>query len=373
MVGNRVQFVYVSTGGSLPESYPNADTIYFLESLKQIQVGDKILGNVDDLAIHPDELAETLTAWEVKSVAFEGSGDNVSDISFDSETGVLTVTRSNLPVLSKGISPEPEVVQLDPEGTFDVSTGTTVDGHTITDSVVTYKLPDSKVYTAGDGIVISDDSIALPQVFYNYLVNQTFDKPTIAAFSITGLGSSAEIGTSVTISSFSHRETNVDNIDGNLTLKHGADTITSSVTPSSTDASVSITSMVVTRSTAGSESFTLSGIDTLGGNFSRSVSKSFYVPKFLGSDPDPSVTAQEILTFSKGSTIPTSITLSATGYIYFVTDGTINSVKDADTGFGVPLENPVTTSVTINSIPVNYHVYRTSDSILSGTYHFTIS
>lgn len=373
MIGNKVQFVYIATGSSLPASYPNADTIYFLEETKQIQVGDKVLGNVDDLAIHPDQLAQTLTAWTIKSITITGSGDNVSNITFDSSTGVVTVTKSNLPVLSKGVSPTPQVVELEPEGTFTVSTGTTVDGHEITDSTVTYKLPDSKVYTAGDGIVISGDTIALPQVFYDYLVSHTFAPPAISVFTVPGLGSSAEIGTSVTISSFTHRETNIVNINGDLTLKHGTTVILDTITPSSSDASVPITSTTITRTTPGTETLTLSGTDTLGGSFSKSVNKTFYIPKFLGTDPDPTVTAAEILNMSKGSSIPTTITLAATGYIYFVTDGTINSVKDADTGFGVPIESPVSTSVTINSIPVTYNVYRTSDSITSGTYNFTIS
>ena len=81
----------------------------------------------------------------------------------------------------------------------------------------------------------------------------------------------------------------------------------------------------------------------------------------------------KILNMAKGKNMPTSITISSTSYIYFVTDGAINSVKDTDTGFGVPVESPVTTAVSINGVSVNYHVYRTTEQIMPGLYNFTIA
>lgn len=233
--------------------------------------------------------------------------------------------------------------------------------------------PIGRAPTAGQGIEVDGFEVGLPDLFYNYLVAQTFDYPEITALAITGLGGAAEIGTSVNVSGFTHTEKNVDSIQGKLTLKKDGTTIASNVNPSASSASGSFTQQAVTRSSAGAVKFELSGVDKLGNTFKKEVSKTFYVPKFIGSDPDTSVTANEILAMTKGQNQPTSITLAAAGYIYFVTNGTINTVKDAATGFGVPIEPAVTQSVSINGVNVSYKVYRTSNEIKAGSYSFTIS
>lgn len=226
---------------------------------------------------------------------------------------------------------------------------------------------------AGDGIVVDGYEISLPETFYDYLVEATFKQPVITAFSITGLGGAAEIGTSVSVSGFNHTETNVNNINGKLTLKYDGSTIDSNITPSAASATGTFTEQIVTMSSAGSKSFILSGTDALGHSISKTVSKTFYIPKFIGSNSKTSVTASDILVMSKGQSQPSSITLAGSAYIYFVTNGTINTVKDAATGFGVPLESPVTTSVSINGVNVSYKVYRTSNMIVAGSYSFQIS
>ena len=371
-VGNPVKFIYVATGGSIPSQYrDDPDTIYFLEETKQIKVGSHELANVDENAVSIDELAEVLEAYTVKSVLIEGNGETINGVSYDASSGVVTLTKGAFPSLAKGAEPSPATETLAPGGTFEVATGTSVSGHTITDNKKQFTLPQ---YSGSQGVNVDGSTISLPQEFYDYLVQQTFATPTISQFTISSLGSSAEIGTSVTVSEFAHRETNITNIQGNLTLKRGSSTIMTGIAPSSSSATVTLDSPeTVTRTTAGTETFVLSGLDKLGGTVSKSLSKTFYVPKFSGSDPDASVTAAEVLNMNKGQTIPTTVTTSGTAYIYFVTDGSISSVKDADTGFGVPVESPVTLSVTINSVPVSYHVYRTSDRISAGTYHFTIT
>ena len=227
---------------------------------------------------------------------------------------------------------------------------------------------------AGDGIEIEDGEISLPTVFYDYLLRETYEAPAIAAFSVTGLGGAAEIGSSVAVTAMKHRETNPGNVTAaGLTMKLGDTVLLSGVTPAGTEATVSFAEQTVTRSSAGSVSFTLSGTNTRGGTVTATVSKSFYVPKFLGSSAGSSITAADILQFSKGQSIPTSITTAETSYIWFVTNGTISSVKDANTGFGVPIEAAVNITVGINGVDVSYRAYRTSNRIAAGTYSFTIS
>lgn len=253
----------------------------------------------------------------------------------------------------------------------------TADKGTLYKNVGTYEAPvweaAGRAPTAGDGIQVDGYEVSLPEPFYDYLVKQTFKTPVISAFAITGLGGAAEIGTSVNVSGFSHTETNITNISGKLTLRHGSTPIKTDIAPSATSASGTFSEITVTRATAGNETFTLSGTDALGQTVTKSATKSFYIPKFLGSNANDSVTATEILGMSKAQNQPTSITLGSTQYIYFVTNGTINTVKDSATGFGVPIEAAITQTVSINGVNVSYKVYRTSARINAGKYTFTIS
>ena len=141
--GNAVQFAYISAGGSLPPSYPDRDTIYFLEETKEIRVGSQTLANVDTGAIHMDTLLEVLAAYNVKSVNITGDeeGDNISNVVFNESTGQLKFTKSKLPVLSKGTTPQPAERTLTPGGSFTVLTDESVSGHTITDAKTTFTLP----------------------------------------------------------------------------------------------------------------------------------------------------------------------------------------------------------------------------------------
>ena len=157
-LGNKVLFEYHSNTG-LP-SYPDPDTIYFLENKKEIYVGSKLLANVNTGDVTTESLLEILEAYQVKSIIFQGSGNNVSDISFDSTIGRVTVTRTNLPVLSVGAATTPQNVTLSPGDTFDTVTSTSVEGHTIYDGKTRFRLPDQIVSitiskSSGNGIVLT--------------------------------------------------------------------------------------------------------------------------------------------------------------------------------------------------------------------------
>ena len=138
--GNKVKFAYVGTGRPSP-AYPDPDTVYFLEEAKEIRVGSQLFANVDMNAVDMETLMSILEAYTVKSLEITGSGNNVEDISFNTANGKITVTKGNLPVLSKGVSPASPTVQLDAGDTFEVMTDTAVNGHIITDDRTKFKLP----------------------------------------------------------------------------------------------------------------------------------------------------------------------------------------------------------------------------------------
>lgn len=224
-------------------------------------------------------------------------------------------------------------------------------------------------YTAGNGIQITEGVIALPQKYYEYLYEITYEKPTVATLTPNWPSGNVEIGNSVSVTSFTHKETNSDNVDGTLSLYYNGSRVVVLIQPSDTNATVQA-SITVTRDTAGSATLTLSGTDTHGNTFSKNASKTFYAPKFSGYNAAASVSAADILAMTRQETFVTTLTLAADAYIYWTTTGTITKVTSG--GFDVPMEAPVTVSLTINGLSVSYKCYRTSGKLLAGTHSFTI-
>lgn len=227
-------------------------------------------------------------------------------------------------------------------------------------------------YTAGNGIQINEGVISLPQKYYEYLYEITYEKPTIATLTPNWAAGNVEIGNSVSVTSVTHKETNADNVDGTLTLSYGGSAVVTGIAASNTNATITPSSAIsVTRSTAGSATLTLSGTDTHGNNFSKNASKTFYVPKFSGSSAQSSVSASDILAMTRSENYVTTLTMASAGYVYWTTTGTITQVTSG--GFDVPMEAPTTLSLTINGLTVSYKCYRTTGELLAGTHSFEIS
>lgn len=128
---SKVKFVYVPTGKSMPAT-PDGDTVYFVEGTGQLYVGDHLIADSTDLS-----------GYKVKDVVISGSGNNISNVSFNSSTGVITVTKSSLPSLSKGTDTSGTPTTLTLGGTFSAMTDTSVNGHQITDENTTFTMPNA--------------------------------------------------------------------------------------------------------------------------------------------------------------------------------------------------------------------------------------
>lgn len=328
--------------------------------------------------VNTDQNVEFGSTLTLNTITYDDHGSITGTHQIEFTIPAITVPGGNTGT-SGSVSKVVTYSEVDSTGAFsgesaDVVTTITdqSDNTEIPTAKAVYDIVDSHTYSAGAGITISNNVVSLPQSFYNYLVQQTFAKPTIDVFTVSELGGAAEVGTSVSITEFIHKESNIGNIQGTLTFKHGSSTVQSGVSPASSNTTVTLNSaLTITRSSAGSETLTLSGTDTLGGAVSKSVSKSFYIPKFSGYNAATSITANDVLSMNKGQTIPTTVVVPSTAYIYFVTDGNITKVSSG--GFDVPMEAPVNLVVSINGVSITYHVYRTSENILAGTYTFTIA
>lgn len=211
----------------------------------------------------------------------------------------------------------------------------------------------------------------------NYLEGQLFQKPVISSFSLTGLsGTSFEISSSAhSVTGFNHQETNISNIEGNLVLKKGGSTIKSDITPSPSSTSVTLTGESFTLSSnGGSIIYELSGTDKRSQTFKKEVRLSAYTPSFIGGLTTDSISSGDLANLTKVASAnlsgSRSITLSSTGYLYFVTISTISGITSG--GFEVPITKLSNLSATINGVSVSYNVYR-SGQLVAGTYSLVIS
>lgn len=130
---HEVKLVYLQgqtvPNGTEGSKYPStftADTIYVMPDKQAIYVGDTLI--VDRLG------------GSVRGVTITGEGNNISNASFDSVTGTLTLTKSNLPTLSENATTK--TATLKGGDTFTVTTDISVSDHTITDEATTFTLPD---------------------------------------------------------------------------------------------------------------------------------------------------------------------------------------------------------------------------------------
>ena len=115
---NAVKMVYVS-GESLPAT-TDADAVYFVAGAKQLYVGSVLIADSVDLSDELDAKQDNIT------VTTSGSGNFVSNVEWDSTTATLTITKSTLPVLSKGTA----------TGTGGILSGISVNDHEITEAFI---------------------------------------------------------------------------------------------------------------------------------------------------------------------------------------------------------------------------------------------
>lgn len=215
-------------------------------------------------------------------------------------------------------------------------------------------------------------TISLNKEYVDYLDSKLYAYPSIDSFNI--VGSNVEVGKTVTVSSFTHKESNTKNIDGNLVLTSNKDTsIKLNVTPSESSASVAFSNSY-TFKTNTTLTYTLTLTDTRGNVVSKTDSVSAYYPSFVGSSSSSSVTSADILNaFTKvaSASLAGSRDIPANSeYVYFVSTTAINKITSG--GFDVSYSRQEDVTVDINGVIKSYYVYRT-DSMLTEKLNYVIS
>lgn len=236
-----------------------------------------------------------------------------------------------------------------------------------------------------DGVTIfkTDDKVLyLNEQYAEYLKQVTYANPTIATFSMSPAGTSVEVGTTYSPTSFTHSETNTNNISGNLTFTSNKKSGYSlDVVPSGSSATVSLSGqgLAYTLGANDSVTFTLAGESTentnpSGMDFSKTVTISSYFPCYYGANASATITNVTGLTKKNSGNIAGTYTIdvAANQYVWFVTRGTVTSVKSG--GFDVPMNAPITVDLTFGGASYAFKAYRVEGQVtVAGSYTYTVA
>ena len=193
--------------------------------------------------------------------------------------------------------------------------------------------------------------------------------PEISTFTLTPPPVSFELPATYTLNDITHKETNIANISGTLTLKRGSTVVESGISPSSTDVTIAVSDTVTL--TPSGVSYTLSGTDKNGKEISKSVYVNAYYTSYIGASTSETISDTLIESFTDVSSPSLSGTRSVnisgeSKYVWFVTTSTISSIKSG--GFEVPHN----TEVIYAYNGTIYKCYRTSSKIVAGSNTFVI-
>lgn len=204
--------------------------------------------------------------------------------------------------------------------------------------------------------ILASMSYAVPTVSFSVY-------PTIKVIEITS-GS----GVGYTLTSITHKETNVANIVGKLALYRDGVLIEDNIAPSSTETSIAVADSF-SVSTAKTVSYELRATDKQNTTISAYDRISFYYPSYVGGSAQtaPSNGVIQSLTKVKNFDNEVTVTLSSSGYVWFVSPNDV--AKVVSDGFEVPIS--FVSNFTYNGC--SYKCYKTDSRIVAGTYTYKIS
>lgn len=272
------------------------------------------------------------------------------------------------------------VEKVTSESTFDRAYGVSTSGKDKLFPVDFNKTPDSLMQRDSNGRAQVEDGVNPKDVVNVSQLDAKIDEilaiinyvtPTIDIFSRTPSANTYKLPATFTLTKITHRETNIANIDGNLTLKRGSTVLMSDIAPSATSVDIEISDTVIL--TPSGVTYTLSGVDKKGKSISRSVTISAYYTSYIGAAEDDTVSDALIasLTDINSASVAGTKAVNFTGsakYIWFVSTRAISSIKSG--GFDVPY-TLVNGSYSYNG--TTYKCYRTAEQVVTTENSFVIT
>jgi len=239
----------------------------------------------------------------------------------------------------------------------------------------------SPVPTTLGGIVAGSTFVDVPitEVFDQLLYPYQF--PTFGSFAITGQSTTLEVGAEITAGSktFTWTTTNPSNISGSSISILDFTNNTTIASGLSNTGTTSQTISAVSKTSATSHVYRISGSNTQDTGFSRDFTVNWRWRMYWGTASLASLTESQIEGLISSSLVTNStgtFTFGTAGYKYLaypVVFGLKSTFKDQSTGFDVDMQSVVTTAVT-NSFGVgtDYYVHRTTN-VLGGAITITVS
>lgn len=289
-------------------------------------------------------------------------GTEAQNDAYTGSPGELTVdTTNNLLRLHDGVTP----------GGHLIGSGSGGGGGTTTYTNAT------PVPTTLGGVAAGTTFTAMPLTEVFDLLLYPYQVPTFSAFSISGQNTTLEVGDSITAGTktFTWTTTNPSNISTNsIFIYDWTNSTTVPIASSLTnDGTENVSIPLVTKTTATSHVYRISGSNTQDTGFSRDYTVNWRWKMYWGTSALTSLTESDIEALANNGLVSNStgtFSFIAGGYKYIAYPtafGLKTSFKDNSTGFDVDMQDAETTSVTnAYGITTNYYVHRTTN-VLGGS------
>lgn len=202
-----------------------------------------------------------------------------------------------------------------------------------------------------------------------------YQTPSFTTLAITGQSSPVEVGSSIAANpTFTWATANATNISANtiqITDVTNANAVL--VSGSANDGTQAVTLATITKSTATSHTFRITGTNTNTATFTRDLTIAWQWKRYYGESASASLNETGIEALRVGGIVSGfagTYSFSAGGYKYLsypTALGTATSFKDQSTNLDVPFEAATTVSVTNTyGVTTTYNVHRTTNVLGSA-------
>ena len=245
-------------------------------------------------------------------------------------------------------------------------------------------------YTNATGVPVTLGGIVSGSTFSNVPLTEMFDRllypyqaPAFTSFVMSGQSTTLEVGDQITAGSktFTWSTSNQSNVSASSIFIY--DWTNSTTVPIASNLANDGTEVVsisaVSKSSATSHVYRISGSNTQNAGFSRDFTVNWRWRMYWGTSSLSSLTETDIEALKSSSLVANSVgsfNFGAGGYKYIAYPtvfGQKTSFKDPSTGFDVDMQAPVTTIVSNSfSIGTEYYVHR-STNVLGGSLTITVA
>jgi len=201
-----------------------------------------------------------------------------------------------------------------------------------------------------------------------------YQEPTFSSFSISGQTTPIEVGDSILANpTFLWTTTNSSNVSGNSIDLRDVTGAVDLATGLANDGSESVIYGAITKTSATTNVFRISGINTQSNTFTRNYTVTWQWKRYYGEDTTTPLTETDIESLrvsGLSSGFAGTYAFNAGGYKYLCYAsvlGTATTFKDEATSLDVPFEPVYTVSVTNGfAVTTNYNVHRSTNIIGSA-------